>query len=154
MIIGEIRIDTTFNASTSFVSFPPGFQNAQDYAYEGVANRGIYATTAWVEGVWERQVWEEGYIAEMAANPEKWAADHTFDDKYGVNKQCRGLAWRGQGDVGNAFDPGTVIQVKVRKIKALRASPNKSGIQINRRLVKGNKLVFRYVAQGELTRPM
>jgi len=154
MIIGEIRIGTTFDASTSYVPFPPGFQNAQDYAYEGVANRGIYATTAWVEGVWERQVWEEGYLADITANPGKYADPGGINDPAGRNRQLNGILNKGHNSIGNTFDPGTTIEIKVRKLKALRASPNKSGIQVNRRLVKGNKLVFRYVAQGELTRPI
>lgn len=160
MIIGEIRIDTTWAASTSFIPFPPGYHNAQDFRYEGEANRGIYATTAYISGVWERQLWDEQYFDDMKANPLKWARNPVIDndlelpDNYAVGKQLRGLSWNGQGDVGNAFQDGTVIEVKVRKLKALKSSPNRSGVQINRQLLQGNKLVFRYVGQGEMTRPL
>jgi len=153
MIIGEIRIDTTWAASTSFIPFPPGYHNAQNFAYEGVANRGIYATTAFISGVWERQLWDEDFKSDIVANPTKHAGP-AWDDEYGNSKILRGLGWIGQGDVGNAFRDGTVIEVKVRKLKALKSSPNRSGVQINRQLFQGNKLVFRYVAQGEMTRPL
>lgn len=160
MIIGEIRIDTTWAASTSFIPFPPGYHNAQNFEYEGVANRGIYATTAFISGVWERQLWDEGFYDEIVANPVKHAPNDIYGqggvipDPSGSSKILRGLSWVGQGDVGNAFQDGTVIEVKVRKLKALKSSPNRSGVQINRQLFQGNKLVFRYVAQGELTRPL
>ena len=153
MIIGEIRIDTTWDASTSFIPFPPGYHNAQNFEYEGVANRGIYATTAFISGVWERQLWDEDFLQDIVDNPVKHD-DPAWDDKYGNSKILRGLGWVGQGDVGNAFRDGTVIEVKVRKLKALKSSPNRSGVQINRQLFQGNKLVFRYVAQGEMTRPL
>jgi len=156
MIIGEIRIDTTWAASTSFIPFPPGYQNAQDFQYEGVNNRGIYATTAFVSGIWESQLWDEGYYNDLASNPlkHKMASLDNTDDERRFGKTLRGLSWIGQGDVGNAFDPGTVVEAKVLAIKALKSSPNRSGVQVNRELFKGNKLVFRYVAQGEMTRPL
>ena len=153
MIIGEIRIDTTWAASTSYIPFSPGYHNAQDFQYEGVNNRGIYATTAFVSGIWERQLWDEGFLEDITNNPVKHAGS-AQNDPYGTDKVMRGLSWVGQGDVGNAFDPGTVVEVRVRKIKALKSTPNRSGIQVNRQLFQGNKLVFRYVAQGEMTRPL
>lgn len=158
MIIGEIRIDTTWAASTSFIPFPPGYHNAQDYQYQGVVNRGIYATTAYVTGVWEKELWDDAVDADMLADPTKYAnpigAQMEGTDPYGTPKSLRGLAEGRNNNVCNAYDEGTVLEVKVRKLKALKLSPNRSGIQVNRQLLQGNKLVFRYVAHGELTRPL
>jgi len=153
MITGVISIATTWEASTSFIPFHPGMRNAQDFQYGGVPNRGIFATTAYVTGVWERQLWEEGFKRAMEDDPDKFQslADYRTG---GIRDEMRGLGGGGYGDIGNAFDEGTVITVKVRKLKALKNSPNRSGIQVNRRLVAGNKLVFRYVAEGELVRPV
>ena len=158
MIIGEIRIDTTWAASTSFIPFPPGYHNAQDFQYEGVANRGIYATTAYVSGVWEKQLWDDAVAADMLAEPVKYAVNYEAGaeepDTMGVSKAIRGLQESRNNNPNNAYDEGTVLEVKVRKLKALKSSPNRSGIQVNRQLLQGNKLVFRYVAQGEMTRPL
>ena len=154
MIAGEIRIDTTWVASTSFIPFPAHIPNAQDYKYGGIDNRGIYATTAWVSGIWERSLWEMQFDGDVEDDWDKHAHYGTWDDKYGNSKVMRGLSWIGNGNVGNAFEEGTVLEVKVRKIKALKSSPNRSGIQVNHELVQGNKLVFRYVSHGEIVRPM
>ncbi len=45
------------------------------------------------------------------------------------------------------------LELILKKLKALKQTPNRSGVQVNRRLLKGNRLVIRYVAQGELVRP-
>lgn len=148
MIRGEIDIATTWTASTSFIPFHADMRNAHDYRYGGAANRGIFATTAFVMGVWESQKYEEDfkdYLGDSAA---------PIYSKYsGWIDHMGGMGGVFHADAGNAFSPGTIIEVEVRKLKALKASPNRSGVQVNRRLVKGNKLVFRYVARGELVRP-
>ncbi|MDD5614948.1 MAG: hypothetical protein PHH85_01965 [Candidatus Methanoperedens sp.] len=149
MITGEINIATTWAASTSFIPFSAGMQNAHDHRYGGVANRGIFATTAFVQGVWEAQKYEEdfkNYLGNSAA-----LRLHARAYKGGI-EEMSGMGGP-YADAGNAFSPGTIINVEIRKLKALKSSPNRSGIQVNRRLVKGNKLVFRYVARGELVRP-
>jgi hypothetical protein len=138
MITGEIHIATTWAASTSYIPFDRTMRNAHDVVYGGTINMGMFATTAYVHGVWENQVFEEGFKSHVG-----------YD----------GLTSGGIGNnmpnmqVGNAFSPGTIIDVSVRKLKAIRTTPNRSGIQVNRKLVKGNKLIFRYLAQGELVRP-
>lgn len=147
MILGEIFISTTWNASTSFIPFNPGMQNAQDVKLGGTNNRGYFATTAYVHGVWEYQIFEDGFKDSL-----------TSSDLYALNKyggkieELSGLGGSSK-HLTNAFSPGTVIETQVRKIKALKASPNRSGIQVARKLVKGNRLVFKYIAQGELVRP-
>lgn len=148
MITGEIRIATTWNASTSFIPFPPGIPNAQDYAYLQ-ANRGRFATTAYISGIWESQKFEEDFKDYMGSN----AARRLFSNRYGGAIEHMSGMNGPYSDAGNAFSPGTVIEIEVRKLKALKVSPDRSGVQVNRTLVKGNKLIFRYVAQGELTRP-
>ena len=146
MITGEIYISTTWNASTSFIPFDIGMRDAHDFRYRSAANRGAFATTAYVHGVWESQKYEEDfkdYLGDSGRRPLRYSG--RIELMNGMNGPY--------ADAGNAFSPGTVIEVKVRKLKALKASPNRSGVQVNRRLVKGNKLVFKYVAQGELVRP-
>lgn len=146
MITGEIHISTTWAASTSFIPFDRGMRDAHDYAYQSRANRGIFGTTAYVQGVWESQKYEEDfkdYLGDSGRRPLRYGGQ--IEAMNGMNGPY--------ADAGNAFSPGTVIEVEVRKLKALKASPNRSGIQVNRRLVKGNKLIFGYVAQGELVRP-
>jgi hypothetical protein len=149
MIQSEIFIATTWNASTSFIPFKSGMQNAQDYKYQGINNRGIFATTAHITGVWENKIYEDGFkeylgrIRLLQAHRSKY--NNELDMLQGLNGPYAGT--------GNAFSPGTTITVKIRKLKALKTNPNRSGIQINRQLLKGNKLTFRYVAQGELVRP-
>ena len=113
-----------------------------------------------MSGVWEKTLWDELQYADILNDPTKWVPNVVIGngvevpDPYANTKACRGLSWMGNGDICNAYTEGTNIEVKVRKIKALKASPNRSGVQINRTLVQGNKLVFRYVAHGELTRPL
>lgn len=146
MIRGEIDIATTWTASTSFIPFPNSMVNAHDYRHGGAANRGIFATTAFVMGVWESQKYEEDFkdfLGDSGNRPLGYGGQ--IESMSGMNGPY--------ADAGNAFSPGTIIEVEVRKLKALKASPNRSGVQVNRQLVKGNKLVFRYVARGELVRP-
>ncbi len=146
MITGEINIATTWTASTSFIPFHASMQNAHDYRQGNVANRGIFATTAYVQGVWESQKYEEDFkdfLGDSGNRPLRYSGQ--IEAMNGMNGPY--------ADAGNAFSPGTIIEVEIRKLKALKSSPNRSGIQVNRRLVKGNKLVFRYVARGELVRP-
>lgn len=144
MITGELFIGTTWAASTSFIPFDVGMRNAQSGTVGSVANRGYFATTAYVHGVWDYQVFEEGLLDNLNTS-----------DKY-LNKgridEVRGLGG-GYYGINNAFSPGTVIETEVRKIKALKSSPNRSGVQVSRRLLKGNKLLFKYLATGELVRP-
>lgn len=150
MIIGEIHISTTWNASTSFIPFDIGMVNAQDYAYGGIANRSIFATTACVQGVWESQKYEEDFKNYMGNS----ATRRLTGQRYSGAAEALGGMGGPYADAGNAFSPGTVIEAKVRKLKALKSSPNRSGVQVSRQLVKGNKLTFRYIAVGELVRPL
>lgn len=148
MITGELHISTTWAASTSFVPFDIGMRNAHDFAYQSRANRGIFATTAYLQGVWESQKYEEDfkdYLGDSDRGRRPLAYSGQIESMSGMNGPY--------SDAGNAFSPGTIIEVEVRKLKALKSSPNRSGVQVNRQLVKGNKLVFKYVAQGELVRP-
>jgi len=149
MIQGELYISTTWAASTSFIPFAGGMLNAQDSEYQGTANRGQYGTTAYISGLWESQVYEDaikeyyGNNANRRIPGQRSAADTEF--MYGMG----GF----NASKGNAYLPGTVIETKVRKLKALKASPNRSGIQVNTQLVKGNKLLIKYIGKGELVRP-
>jgi hypothetical protein len=149
MITGELFISTTWAASTSFIPFDIGMRNAQGGVVSGVTNRGYFATTAYVHGVWEYRVFEEGFKDDLRRNKEYDVKSRRY--ARGV-EEMRGLGGSYQG-ITNAFSPGTIVQTKVRKLKALKASPNRSGVQVSRRLVKGNKLVFRYIGKGELVRP-
>ncbi|MBU0847241.1 hypothetical protein KKH23_08685 [Patescibacteria group bacterium] len=146
MITGELFISTTWAASTSFIPFDIGMRDAQGGTVGSVPNRGYFGTTAYVHGIWDYQVFEEGLVANLSAS-----------DKYaGVGgsgiDEIRGMGG-GYYAINNVFSPGTVIEIAVRKIKALKASPNRSGVQVSRRMLKGNKLVFKYLAKGELVRP-
>lgn len=148
MITGELHISTTWAASTSFIPFDIGMRNAHDFAYQSRANRGIFATTAYLQGVWESQKFEEDfkdYTGAVSVSVAGNVCSGNIEYMRGMNGPY--------SDAGNAFSPGTVIEVEVRKLKALKSSPNRSGVQVNRQLVKGNKLIFKYVAQGELVRP-
>lgn len=140
MITGEIHISTTWAASTSYIPFDRTMRNAQDVKYNGTANRAMFATTAYVQGVWEAQKFEEDF---------KTYAGDDGRTKGGLKT----ASYMPNMSIGNAFSPGTIIEVDVRKVKASRATPDRSGVQVNRRLVKGNKLIIRYLAQGELVRP-
>lgn len=150
MITGEIYISTTWAASTSFIPFDIGMHNAHDFRNGSRANRGLYATTAYVQGVWESQKYEEDFKDYLGNN----AARRLYANHYVRGVESMGGMGGPYADAGNAFSPGTVIEAKVRKVKALKASPNRSGVQVSRQLVKGNKVIFRYVAQGELVRPL
>jgi len=143
MITGEIFVSTTWVASTSFIPFDVGMRDAHDVNFGGRANRGYFATTAYVHGVWEFQAYEEGLISNL-----------NDSNKYPNRKvdELRGLGGSHYG-ITNAFSPGTILETEVRKIKALKSSPNRSGVQVSRQLMKGNKLVFKYLAMGELVRP-
>jgi len=144
MITGEIFISTTWAASTSFIPFDKGMLNAHNCEYGGTKNRGQFATTAYVHGVWETQKYEEDYKTYLGDTPEKG----------GIKTSNLIIGGLGSGQrIGNAFSSGTIIEVHVRKLKALKATPNRSGVQVDRKMVKGNKLVIKYVAQGELVRP-
>lgn len=148
MIRGEIDIATTWAASTSFIPFHADMRNAHDYRYGSRDNRGIFATTAYVQGVWESQKYEEDFKDYLGnSTPPRYSQYAGWAEHMG------GLGGVFHADAGNAFSPGTIIEVQVRKLKALKASPNRSGVQVDRQLVKGNKLIFRYVARGELVRP-
>lgn len=149
MITGEIFISTTWVASTSFIPFDIGMRDAQCGVVGGVANRGYFGTTAYVHGVWDYQVFEEGFKDDLRRNKEYDIKSRRYAN--GI-EEMRGLGGSYQG-ITNAFSPGTIIETEVRKIKALKASPNRSGVQVSRRLLKGNKLVFKYLATGELVRP-
>lgn len=147
MIFGEIFISTTWNASTSFIPFDLGMRDAHDVKLGGTNNRGYFATTAYVHGVWEYQKFEEDFKTSLTSS------DLYAQKMYGNdNDELTGLGGSSK-HITNAFSPGTVIETQIRKIKALKASPNRSGVQVARKLVKGNKLVFKYIAQGELVRP-
>jgi len=143
MITGELFIGTTWAESTSFIPFDIGMRDAHDAKLGGVNNRGYFATTAYVHGIWEYQTFEEALIANL---------DESDKYQHPIVDEIRGLSG-GYYAINNAFSPGTVIETGVRKIKALKSSPNRSGVQVSRRLLKGNKLVFKYLAQGELVRP-
>ena len=122
MITGEIRIATTWAASTSFIPFDAGMVNAHDFRYGGMNNRGAFATTAYVHGFMALSLGDDGVL---------------------------GVSYSGDTTVY----PGRANVVKVRKLKALKAGPNRSGVQVSAQLVYGDRLVFRYVAQGALVRP-
>ena len=149
MIQGELYISTTWAASTSFIPFTGGMLNAQNSRYQGIANRGQFGTTAYISGLWESQVYEDavkeyfGNSANRRIPGQKTSADS--EQMYGMG----GF----DPSRGNAYIPGTVIETKVRKLKALKSSPNRSGIQVNTKLVKGNKLLIKYVGKGELVKP-
>jgi len=149
MINGELYISTTWAASTSFIPFTKGMQNSQDSEYQGIANRGQFATTAYIQGVWESQLYETGYkdYINNSANLKLPGARYSgrVESMQGMNGPY--------ADSGNAFLPGTILETEVRKLKALKSSPNRSGVQVTKQLVKGNKLLIRYVAKGELVRP-
>lgn len=148
MITGEITIDTTWAASTSFVPFHPTLRNAYDEAYGGTNNRAYFATTAYISGIWEEQIYEDAMKNRLGDN----ASGVSGNRERGSIVMMSGMGGMLMQQ-GNSFQPGTIIECEVRKIKALKASPNRSGVQVNRRLVKGNRLIFRYVAAGELNRP-
>ncbi len=149
MITGEIFISTTWSASTSFIPFDVGMRDADDAKHGGVNNRGYFATTAYVHGLWEHQMFEDDFKESLRVS-NKYA---NVSKNYGAGvEEMRGLGG-GYVPVNNAFYPGTIIETSVLKIKALKDTPNRSGVQVARRLVKGNKLVFKYVAVGELVRP-
>lgn len=148
MITGHIYISTTWAASTSYVPFTVSMQDAKTST--------DFATTAQVRGLWEHQIYEEKYLENVSDDPDKYmlhagiqaAADEPIKSDVG------GMGNFGIGiSKGNAFYPGTVIETSIRKLKSIRTTPNRSGIQVNRRLVKGNELVFQYEALGELVRP-
>ena len=143
MITGELFISTTWAASTSFIPFDIGMRDAQGGVVGSVTNRGYFGTTAYVHGVWDYQVFEEALIANL---------DESDKYQHPIVDEIRGLNG-GYYAINNAFSPGTVVETGVRKIKALKASPNRSGVQVSRRLMKGNKLVFKYLAKGEFVRP-
>lgn len=172
MIQGTLLIATTWAASTSYIPFYPGMINAQDFDYNSHAGDGIFATTACVDGIWEIQLQEEKYVeylrdtndmsAYNALNANLIGAgiDQPVAGTGGLHNQdapieglgsSRGIGDGGMG--GNAFYPGTSLNVTVRRLKALRSN-DRSGIQVNRALYKGNKLVFRYLSVGELVRPL
>lgn len=144
MITGEIFISTTWAASTSFIPFDLGMRNVHNVYVNGIENRGQFATTAYVHGVWDYQVFEDGMQDYLTSDNSIYAGQEMPAAGFGTNRL---------GVVTNAFSPGTIIETSVRKLKASKSSPNRSGVQVSRRLVKGNKLVFRYVAHGELVRP-
>lgn len=155
MITGEIFVSTTWAASTSFIPFDIGMRDAQGGVVGGVVNRGYFSTTAYVHGVWDYQVFEEGFVDNLSDNSRN--ADNTkLGQKYlkmtVKAEEMRGFSG-GYYAVNNAFSPGTILETEVRKIKALKSSPNRSGVQVSRRMLKGNKLVFKYLATGELVRP-
>ena len=143
MITGEIFVSTTWVASTSFIPFDVGMRDAHGGVVGSVANRGYFSTTAYVYGVWEFQAYEEGFISNLNASNKY--PNRTFDELRGLGGSHYGIT--------NAFNPGTILETEVRKIKALKSSPNRSGVQVSRQLMKGNKLVFKYLAMGELVRP-
>lgn len=148
MITGELFISTTWNASTSFIPFDIGMRDAQGGTIGGVANRGYFGTTAYVHGIWESQLYESDFLDYLRDTPEL----NQRSNRYSAGlEQMDGISRIEPR--GDAFRPGTVLEVSVRKIKALKSSPDRSGIQVNRRIVKGNKIVFRYLAKGELVRP-
>lgn len=148
MITGEIFISTTWAASTSFVPFDIGMRDAHDVKLGGTNNRGYFATTAYVHGIWESQLYESDFLDYLRDTPELNQRSNRYSK--GLEQMDGVSRIEPRGD---AFRPGTVLEVSVRKLKALKAGPDRSGIQVNRRLVKGNKMVFRYLAKGELVRP-
>ena len=171
MIEGTILISTTWAASTSYIPFEKGSILAQNFDYNNNTGHGIYATTALISGVWEHQIEEEkfveylsntddlndyqGYSGAVIGVGDNAAAGvaglHPYEAPAEGLGSAKGLGCIQQG--GNAFYPGTVLEVEVRKLKVLRNN-QRSGIQVNRRLYKGNKLVFRYLSAGELVRPL
>ena len=144
MITGEIFISTTWAASTSYIPFDKGMVNVHNVEFGGTKNRGQFATTAYVQGVWEIRKFEE--------DMKNYLGNGTLR-RSGIVRNSVASGLGGHPVVGNAFSSGTIIEVHVRKLKALKSSPNRSGVQVDRRMVKGNKLIIRYVAQGELVRP-
>lgn len=148
MIIGRIYISTTWAASTSYVPFTVDMVDARTST--------DFATTAQLTGLWEHQVYEDQYIDDVNDDPDKYML-HAGVLASLDEPMTSGLTGFGSFDPsgmrGNAFNPGTVIEVSVRKLKAIRTTPNRSGVQVNKQLVKGNELVFKYEARGELVRP-
>ena len=147
MITGHIFISTTWAASTSYIPFTVSMQSARTST--------DFATTAQVFGVWENQVYEEKFKEKVASDPDKYllhagilgSAQHMRSSLSGLG------SFDIAGQKGNAFYPGTVIETSIRKLKSIRTTPNRSGIQVNKILVKGNELIFQYEALGELVRP-
>ena len=148
MLTGHIFISTTWAASTSYIPFPVSMQAARDSTN--------FATTAQVIGLWGHQVYEEKFIEDMAADPDKYVA-HAGVMASQDEPIKSAIGGMGSFDVAgqdrNAYYPGMVIEANVRKLKAIRVTPNRSGVQIDRKLVKGNELIFQYEALGELVRP-
>ncbi len=144
MIHGEIFISTTWAASTSYIPFDNSMRNAHDVRLGGTNNRGEFATTAYVHGIWENELFEK--------DMKDQAVPLSAKNYEGYIEQMGGIGGMFEAK-GNAFRSGTVIEVSIKKLKALKQTPNRSGVQVNRRLLKGNRLVIRYVAQGELVRP-
>jgi len=148
MLTGHIFIGTTWAASTSYIPFPISLQSARDATN--------FATTVQVMGLWGHQVNEEKFIENMAADPDKLRehAGVLGAQQEPIKSSIGGMGYFGiAGQDSNAYYPGMVIEASVRKLKAIRVTPNRSGIQVNRRLVKGNELIFQYEALGELVRP-
>ncbi|MFH1769869.1 MAG: hypothetical protein ABH833_04375 [Parcubacteria group bacterium] len=145
MITGEIFISTTWAASTSYIPFEAHMPDAHDVRYGGTANRGRFATTAYLHGLWENEIFEDDMKAETPPISSRAYV--------GIVEQMGGLGGMFE-PMGNSLRAGTVISVSIRKLKALRTTPNRSGVQVNRRLLKGNRLIIRYMAQGELVRPI
>jgi hypothetical protein len=147
MITGHIFISTTWAASTSYIPYAISMQQAK--------NSTDFATTAQVLGVWEHQIYEEKFKEHVSSDPDRYLL---HAGRLGSAQHMRAsLGGLGSFDIagkkGNAFYPGTIIETSIRKLKALRVTPNRSGIQVNKQLVKGNQLVFQYEALGELVRP-
>lgn len=172
MLNATILIGTTYAASTSYIPFPPGMVNAQNYNWNSHTGDGIFATTAFLDGVWDHQLYEEKYVEYLRDTDDlsDYAGYNTNlvgpgDDRgagvAGLHHyitpaeglgSMNGMCPNTQG--GAAFYPGTTLHVKVKRLKSERATNSRSGIQVNRALYKGNKLVFRYVGMGEIIRPL
>jgi len=148
MLTGHIYISTTWAASTSYIPFPISMPAAR--------NSTNFATTAQVIGMWGHQVYEEGWLDYMESDNQLFQ-NHADVLNSSDERNISAMSGLGSFDIAgqdrNAFYPGMVLEANVRKLKAIRVTPNRSGIQVNRRLVKGNELVFQYEALGELVRP-